>query len=196
MALIDESQLLQQLADGSQEAFTSLFKHYQPKLYYYLLPFTEGSNHHPEEIIQDIFVTIWFKREAFIGIQSFEFYLYRMARNRLLDIYRGEISRQKNEALFVQRFDSQDNRTENEIKFKEYHAIALKAINLLPERRRQIFELSTQQDLSLDEIADQLDLSKDVIKKQLYLANRSIREYIRLHGGIPLSILLLLLLKK
>jgi RNA polymerase sigma-70 factor (family 1) len=196
MALNDESVLLQRLADNSQEAFTILFKHYQPKLYLYLLPFTDASNYNPEEIIQDIFIKIWLKRETFIGIQSFEYYLYRMARNRLLDFYRKEKSRQKNETLFVQRSDSQDNRTENEFKFKEYHGIALKAINLLPERRKRIFELSTQQDLSLDDIAFQLNLSRDVIKKQLYLANRFIREYIRRHGGIPLSILLVLLLKK
>jgi RNA polymerase sigma-19 factor, ECF subfamily len=196
MALIDESLLLQQMADGSQDAFSMLFRHYQPKVYYYLLPFTEDSGHPPEEIIQDIFLRIWSKRASFVGIQSFEYYLYRMARNRLMDIYRSEKSRQKNESVYNQVFDSQNNRTENEVEFREYHDIALKAINELPERRRQIFELSTQQDLSLDEIAARLDLSKDVVKKQLYLANRSIRDYIRRHGDMLISFLLLWMQKK
>lgn len=186
----DECLLLQQLASGKEEVFTLLFNKYQAKLYYYLLPFTEGTALDPDEIIQDIFVNIWLKKETFAGIRHFEYYLYRMARNRLVDIFRKERSRQKHESLVGLRAESPDYQTEQEILIKEYHELAQRAIDLLPERRRKIFALSTQQDLSLDEIALHLGLSKEVVKKQLYLASRFIREYLIRYGDVIICILL------
>lgn len=187
---LDESLLLQQLASGREEVFTFLFKKYQAKLYYYLLPFTEGTAFEPDEIVQDIFVSIWLKKETFTGIRQFEYYLYRMARNRLVDIFRKQRSRQKHESLVGLTSESPDYQTEQEIWFREYSELAQKAIGLLPERRQKIFSLSTQHDLSLDEIALHLGLSKEVVKKQLYLAARFIREYLIRHGDIVICMLL------
>jgi len=185
--MIDEVLLLQRLAAGDRDAYTALYKYYQPKLLRYLLPFTGDTAIIADEITQDIFVKIWLKKETFIGLQAFEYYLYRMARNRLIDIFRSEKKRKQLDAGLP---DTQDYRLEEELKYREYQQIAQQAIALLPERRRRIFELSTQQDLSWAEIAAQLDLSVAVVKKQLHLASKFIKDYMRKHGDIIFSLLL------
>jgi RNA polymerase sigma-70 factor (family 1) len=184
----DEVLLLQRLATGDRDAYTTLYKYYQPKLHRYLQPFTGDSMDIADEITQDIFVKIWLKKETFAGVQTFEYYLYRMARNRLIDIFRNEKRRKQQDAGFPP--DIPDYHLEDELKYREYHQLAQQAIALLPERRRLIFELSTQQDLSWAEIAVKMDLSVAVIKKQLHLASKSIKDYMRKHGGLIFSLLL------
>jgi len=62
------------------------------------------------------------------------------------------------------------------------------ALGALPPKRRQVFEMSTQEDLSMDEIAARLNISKSMVKKQLYAANSSVKEYLQLHAGLTASI--------
>jgi len=71
----------------------------------------------------------------------------------------------------------------DDILFIEYHAIAREAIDRLPPRQRQIFELRTREDLSLNEIAVYLGISLAAVKKQLYAAINFIKTYLRRHAG-------------
>ncbi|HVI48526.1 MAG TPA: RNA polymerase sigma-70 factor [Chitinophaga sp.] len=191
--MIDESLLLEQLAAGDRGAYTALYKYYQPRLFRYLMPFTGNTPGMAEEITQDIFVKVWFRRETFAGLQSFEFYLYRMARNRLIDIFRQEKKRKLLDGE-LKELEQHDYDPEDELKYREYHQLARTAISLLPERRKQIFELSTQHDLSWAEIASHLNITTAVVKKQLHLASRFIRDYIRQYGDMAVAILVLLML--
>jgi len=186
----DDSPLLRKLAEGSRPAFDSLYHKYQPKLRLYLLPFMQHNPGELREIIQDVFVKVWLKKEAFAAIESFEYYLYRMSRNRLLDIYRSRKSREKNESLYLAQAADSTDQLADELAFREYHRVARQAIDLLPERRRMIFDLMTEQDLSAREVASRMGLSTAVIKKQLFFANQFIRDYIRQHGDISLLIIL------
>jgi len=186
----EDSLLLRQLAEGSRPAFDSLYYKYQPKLQLYLLPFMQHNPGELREIIQDVFVKVWLKKETFAAIESFEYYLYRMSRNRLLDIYRSRKSREKNESLYLAQAADSTDQLADELAFREYHRVARQAIDLLPDRRRMIFDLMTEQDLSAGEVASMMGLSIAVIKKQLFFANQFIRDYIRQHGDISLLIIL------
>jgi len=186
----DDSPLLRKLAEGSRPAFDSLYHKYQPKLQLYLLPFMQHNPGELREIIQDVFVKVWLKKETFAAIESFEYYLYRMSRNRLLDICRSRKSRKKNESLYLTQAADSTDQLADELAFREYHRVARQAIDLLPDRRRMIFDLMTEQDLSAGEVASMMGLSIAVIKKQLFFANQFIRDYIRQHGDISLLIIL------
>jgi RNA polymerase sigma-70 factor (ECF subfamily) len=62
--------------------------------------------------------------------------------------------------------------------------MAQHAIDLLPEKRKQIFKLRLNDDLTLDEIALKLHISKSVVKKQLYAGVSFVRKYLYKHGEI------------
>ncbi len=173
--------LLEQMASGDMSAFDFLYKALQPKLFRYIFPFTINTGLDAHEIVQDIFVKMWLKRELLSGIKSIEHYLYRMARNRLIDVKRGRDTRMSHQARFSNEQPLSGAITENEIRFREFHGIALEAIRRLPERRRLIFEMNVDRDFSIPEIASQLKLSVHVVKKQLYLASAEIRKYLDRH---------------
>ncbi|MGN6416502.1 MAG: RNA polymerase sigma factor [Pseudobacter sp.] len=162
--------LLQQLSTGSMAAFQLLYQRYQPLLQRYLQPFSVVEE--PDEVIQDIFLKLWWKRESLTAVRSVPQYLFRMARNRLLDLHRSNRARQQRETATSNSLEAAGNST---LESKEFYEYALRAIARLPERQRMIYEMNVFQDLSLDEIATAMGLSKSVVIKQLYLANKSVR---------------------
>jgi len=176
---------------GSMDAFTALYNHYQPRLSLFIAPFTHHSPHLANDIIQDVFVKLWTKRDNLAGIQILEYYLQRMAKNRLLDDIRLRKTKLRHEGSFAGTQTSRQSVTEDQLQLKEYHRLAQEAIRLLPERRRFIFTLSVLEGYSLDEINGMTGLSKEVVKKQLFKAKRFIRERLEKKGGISFRVMLL-----
>lgn len=93
------------MAAGSMDAFDRLYRYFQPKVYHYILPFTLNLDVDARDIVQDIFVKLWAKREAMVNVASLEYYLYRMARNRLIDLRRSARARQAHYEDFTREMD-------------------------------------------------------------------------------------------
>lgn len=186
-SLKDELLLVRRLQEGDREAFAELYRFYQPRLERFLLPFKDISD--PESIIHDVFLKLWFRREALVGLRSFENYIFRMAKNRLIDLRRSEQARASREKSI--RFGEDVSPAPyNLLEYKEFYEVALEAIGRLPERQQQIYRLSVFQNYSLDEIAAEMNVSKAVVIKQLYLAARFVRSELRKNPAVSWMIVL------
>lgn len=172
-----DEELIQELAQGSMTAFQLLYKRYQPVLQRYLQPFRMVEE--PDEVIQDIFLKLWTKRASLTAVRSVPHYLFRMARNRLLDLHKSNRARQQRETATSLALEREQFSRQAPLESKEFYEYALRAIASLPERQRTIYEMSVFQDRSLDEIANTLGLSKSVVIKQLYLANKTVRSEVK-----------------
>ncbi|MDO6429384.1 sigma-70 family RNA polymerase sigma factor [Flavitalea sp. BT771] len=182
--LTDEQALLQRTAEGSREAFEKLYAHYYAGLYRFI-SFIIDSHEDTEEIIQDIFLKIWLKKETLIGIRSFDDYLFRMARNRVFDMTRQSRSRLNLSRQLGQSMQAATDSTYNAVIFREYHEIAQEAINLLPPRKKEIFLMNARDEMTAQEIADQLGATRGAIKKQLFEAIHFIKGHLREKAGWP-----------
>ena len=187
---IDERLLLQKTALGSREAYTVLYAHYYTGLRRYVY-FITKSNEDTEEIIQDIFLKVWLKREALIGIRSFEHYLFRMARNRIFDLVRQSRNRQSLMKQMCLRVQEMEDATHDALDFREYHDIAREAINILPARKKQIFLMNARDEMTAREIAEVLGTTRSAVKKQLYEAIHFVKDHLRRYAEWHLSFLLL-----
>ena len=179
--------LLVQINHGSREAFTHVYTHYQPRVLRYLEPFTYPNNGLAEEIVQEVFVRLWTRRKDLLHIKALEPYLKKMARNHLLNMVKAERIKEKHESTAAAGREGWVNETENNYRFKEYYQLTRQALDLLPERRRYLFQLSTVEGYSLDEIAALTNLSKSVVKKQLTLTHQFLRRHLQERGGFPLQ---------
>lgn len=190
-AQFDESNLLEKIAGGDRQAFSSLYQQYLGELYRYIFLFTR-SKERSEEIVQDVFVKIWEKRAQLGHITSFKSYLYRAAKNLLLDEIRKDAVKLK--AQHSLKADSEEGQemADERIISRQYMEIAERAIALLPEKRKAIFLMRTRDELSLDEITSKLSISKSVVKKQLYIAILFVRNYINKSGITILLIMSLI----
>ncbi|AXY73701.1 sigma-70 family RNA polymerase sigma factor [Paraflavitalea soli] len=190
----NEQELLSRLAHGDKSAFDTLYQYYEPRLRLFLYPFTAYDTDTLNSILQDVFLKLWLKRTDLVGIALLEFYLQRMAKNKLLDTLRLSQIRERHESGYARLQTGAGDPTTEQLQLKEYMDIAREGMAQMPERRRLIFTLYIINGLSLDEVAAQLNLSKEVVKKQLQLAKVFLKEYIAEKGDLPLTIAGLLLL--
>jgi len=187
---LDEKQLLRDIANGDRVSFNELYVRYMHNLYQYVHLICK-SKELTEEVIQDIFIKIWLNRENLNNVAYFKAYLYRCARNLLMDkIRRTQLEKKVKELLSFHEVETTVNSDSTAI-CNQYRQFTREAISLLPEKRKRIVELSTQEGLSLDEIAAQLSISKSVVKKQLYSGMSFVRDY--LHNLDHLLVVLLIL---
>ena len=127
-----------------------------------------------EEVVQDVFVKLWEDREV-LQISSVKTYLYTSARNRMLNYIRDEKRRNTLLEQWVQS-ETEKNCGEECFDIDEFSERVQNAINSLPEKCREIFELSKKKNLTYKQIAEKLDISVKTVETQMGIALRKIRE--------------------
>jgi RNA polymerase sigma-70 factor (family 1) len=169
-----EKHLIEGLRNGDQTAFYEIFERYWNTLYnaaYIRLRAHEEA----EEIVQELFVTLWDKRQT-LEIINLPVYLHVAVRKRVLNTLRRKITEQKYWDYCAGFFPAH-NTTEDMVSFDELtHEIEV-AVNRLPERSRQVFKLNKLEGKPVAEIAKFLKLSERSIEYDLA---RSIKE-LKLH---------------
>jgi RNA polymerase sigma-70 factor (ECF subfamily) len=187
-AKYDEKTLLALVATGNREAFTQLYTTHLNNLYRFIFLYTK-SKEESEEILQDLFIKIWENREKLPEVDSFKNYIFRMAKNKMLDTIRHLQTRQRVFAEIKRTKEIAEFTTTDQCVYREYYQVVQQAIEKLPPKRKLIFRLNIENGLSPDEIAQKLSISKSVVQKQTYKASDYVREYLLKHGEISFPIL-------
>ncbi|MGO4292207.1 RNA polymerase sigma factor [Chitinophaga sp. RAB17] len=186
--------LLIQMAAGNENAFQQLFNTYSDRIYGVAFTYTK-SIEMSEEIVQDVFLTIWVKRSTLSAIRNFSDYLFIIARNKIINTLRRS---KLEKSYLLQPSDTHDDLTptpEQLYHFKETRRIIENAINLLPPQQKLIYQLNQLQGIPLGEIAIKLGLSRNTTRNHLSRAMLFIRHYVQQHSDDCYVIFLLLLLK-
>jgi RNA polymerase sigma-70 factor (family 1) len=193
--LFNEHKLLQEIAQGDQRAFTILFDHYQKYVFGFGLRLT-CSEELAEEIVQDIFLKIWFGRDKLGTIDSIGAYLNRLVRNHAFNLLRQAASHAKANKQIGLALSELDNSTQYNLDYRETNRILDEAIGLLPAQQKKIYSLCQQQGLKYEEAAQELNLSPATVHYHMKLALNAIREHFKKHALNYPALLLLLLPKK
>lgn len=187
----DEILLLRGIAHGDRNAFTSLYSQYLDQVYRYVFLFTK-SEAITEEIVQEVFIRIWERREQLERVLSFRAYLFRAARNRVVDFVRHRQVEDRTMAGYLAGKNTLTPETPGEaFDYKAYYLLVQKAMEDLSPQRQLIFRLNTEKGMSHDEIAAELNISKSAVKKQFYEAIDHVRTYLSQHGELSFALILL-----
>ncbi|HLT72503.1 MAG TPA: RNA polymerase sigma-70 factor [Cyclobacteriaceae bacterium] len=185
-----ESSLVRLLREGHADAFKEIFQLYWRDLYNHAY---SKLNHkeEAEEIVQEIFTTLWSKRNELL-ITNLSYYLHTAVRNRVLNRIRSKTVHEKYWNYYKQFLNQSATSTEDLVNFNDLEAAVHKGISSLPEKTRTVFLLSRVNGLSTAEIARKLNLSEKAIE---YHLTRSLKEVkTRLKDYLPAILVLLELL--
>jgi len=189
--LYNENDLLTQVATGDEKAFRRLFDQYWDNIYSVALVFTK-STVLAEEMVQDVFMKVWQKREQIPGIKNFKGWLFTVARNHILNVLRNKITDQPFREELEQYFFDASPQPDQALLLKESEQLIAKAVDQLHPQQKKIFFMMRSEELSQEEIAGKLGLSKLTVKTHMHLALKSIRQYLQKHTGGTLFILCIL----
>lgn len=145
-----------------------------------------------EEVVQDIFVTLWEERYK-SDIQHIKTYLYRSARNRILNYLRDEENRR---ALLENWSKDEYGKTLSAdcIDRNEFDSLLQKAIDDLPPKCKQIYIMAKEENLSYKDIARINGVSVKTVDNQMGIALKKIRGYMTIYFGKGFKVIAFLLL--
>ncbi|ODS83531.1 MAG: RNA polymerase subunit sigma-70 [Cytophagaceae bacterium SCN 52-12] len=162
----NDQALITLLKEGDEPAFAELHSRYKAVLFIHAYRML-GSEDEAKDVVQELFTTLWTRRSDIPAISSLGSYLYSAVRNKVLDC----IARKKTEEKYMRSLalfmEEGENITEKEMREKELARLVEREISLLPERMREIFELSRYENRSYKEIAEELNISDKTVKKQV-----------------------------
>jgi RNA polymerase sigma-70 factor (family 1) len=166
------------LKNGEKEAFQELFNLYAPKIYRFAMAYLKNKPN-AEELVQDVFMKIWEKRENLDPKQNIKAYLFKIAVNTIYDFIR-KMNLEKAFADFSKNnFQPGAESLWNEVIWNEMLTKLDSLVAQMPEQRRKIFVLSKEDGLSNQEIAEKLNLSKRTVENQLYRGIRFLKECLK-----------------
>lgn len=168
-----DDQLTELLKGGEEKALEAIMSRYWEAMYK-MTVYTLDDPYLSEDIVQEVFIRIWNSRERITLKHSLKAYLFASTRYA---IYRQVKSDQlKQERLEVADIHYIENYNPHaELEYSELLRHVEEIIEKLPDRCRQVYQLSRNEQLSHKEIATQLNLSTKTVENQLTIALRRIR---------------------
>lgn len=169
------SKYLQQLADdkllillkeGNKEAFDVIYEKYWNRLYLYLVKAIKDDDE-AEDIIQEVFFSLWKCRNSLGHINSLGAYLFSCVRYGGIRYIRNNIKKNDFKESWNHFFCEEDDLPEQQYATKELSVIVYNEVDKLPSKMREVFVLSRTEELSYKEIAEKLNISDKTVKKQI-----------------------------
>jgi len=175
----NEKEILNKVAKGDQRAFTVLFDAYYQHLGAYVYKVTE-SKETAEEIVQEVFIKIWEKREVLTDIDSFRAYLFILSKNKTLDHLRAIAKKRMQQVSLLQQTKEESYTIDSASPMEEYNLIIEKAVAKLPPQQQKVYYLSRYEKLKYEEIAIHMGISKETVKKHMKLALAFLKQQVKM----------------
>ncbi|WP_341839324.1 RNA polymerase sigma-70 factor [Chitinophaga caseinilytica] len=158
-------ELIPAFQQGDSSAFNAFFReHYKP-LCYFAEQLT-GNTAAAEDAVKDSFVKLWDGRAGFQHPKSIKSFLYTATRNACLNLLRHEkVKENFREEVKYLDASAADAPVLQEMIRTELMQSVYKEISLLPEKRRQVFNMVFLEGMSFEEIARELGISVFTVKE-------------------------------
>lgn len=189
--MTDENDLLMiRLQEGDARAFTELVERHQQPLIGYFLRNTRDWQL-SEDLSQETLLRVYNQAWDFLPVGRFKPWLYRIARNLLIDTVR----KRSHDALIrayqatreeddpgLSRIAGEFMCPEQQVNQKEFSQLVDHLLEEIPDEQRQTFILHHYVGLGLAEVAEILDANLATTKSRLRLAREKLQEKLRLRG--------------
>ena len=159
------------VSQGDIYAFEKIYHYYHHKLIVFSQTYTK-SKETAEEIVEDVFVKLWFKRESVSDITNLNVYLYTAIKHQSLNALSKEARRVVTELLELSDSDlhASHSSPHDLLVTSELMQSVQAAIDSLPPRCKLIFQLVREDQLRYKEVSEILNISINTIDTQMAIA--------------------------
>jgi len=161
-----------------ERAFEEIYRRYWLKLFQVAWQKT-GNREAAEELVQNLFVRIWERREKLILRVSLKSYLYGAIRCLIIRFLRDQLVSSRHLAAIQHALPESEEAVEDQLLFRELNSSVEASIKKLPGRSRTIFELSRTRHFSNKQIAGQLNISEKTVEYHLTKSLRLLRVHLK-----------------
>jgi RNA polymerase sigma-70 factor, ECF subfamily len=171
----DPAALVERVRAGDERAFAEIFEAYYARL----VAFARASlqtRDVAEEMVQDVFVQLWARRESLAIERSLTAYLFRAVRNRISNERRAlRLETAYSEQIVRELGPAAAARTDERLGERLLQLSLADALARLPERPRQVFLLNRREHLAYAEIAEVLGIAVKTVEMHMARALAALR---------------------
>jgi RNA polymerase sigma-70 factor (ECF subfamily) len=188
----EEFKLLSLLAEDSEYAFQLIYDRYRNRIYHIAIRYLKSPGM-GQEVVQDVFLKLWFERKHLKPDRPIEAWLYTVAKNNILNRLKKVANEWKALDQMAHFTVTAVSLASEKIEHSEYRQVLIKAIESLPEKQQKVFHLARQEGLTYIQIGERLHISPLTVKTHMTRALHQIRSFLQNQGiEFPLSIFLLI----
>lgn len=168
--------LVQKVKDGDRDAFMTLTRMYQKKVFVLTYSFFRNKED-ALDLVQETFLKLYQKIDSFRQGHNFEAWLLQISRNLCIDYYRKNMSRRREleSEKTVEELNVPDGRAQGGERAQDLKDILSRCVDKLAERQRTIFIMRHYNQLKNEEIAQALGISPGTVKSLHFKAVRNLR---------------------
>ncbi|MDP9081786.1 MAG: RNA polymerase sigma-70 factor [Bacteroidota bacterium] len=172
--ILNDQELTGLLQQGDECAFTEIYNRYWNRL------FSVAANKikdldDAEEIVQDIFVSLWKRRSELGVVDTLSSYLAVSVKYRVIKIL-DKLNNRKKYSIYSKNNNSiTDDSTQEWLEFEELRSRLAEFVAELPEKCRLVYKLSRDSGYSQKKIASELGISEKTVEAHLGKAIRTLR---------------------
>ncbi|MGF1637108.1 MAG: RNA polymerase sigma-70 factor [Cyclobacteriaceae bacterium] len=176
--VVEELSLANRIKNDDKEAFDDLYERYWSALMAFCYKLTQSESV-SQEIVQDLFVELWINRSRLEIKKSLRSYLFNALKYKVLDHIKKSSKKEAYISEMLDVYTCGINFTEQEINLVNLERSYKKALEILPERCRQVFRLSREENQSIVEISQNLNISSQTVKNQISKALKILRVHLK-----------------
>jgi len=134
-----------------------------------------GDFDNAKDIVHEVFTSFWLKFDSLAHDTQYKSYLFTAVRNKSFNYLRDK----KSHLAIVDAEEQAAPELGESVETKELAREINYALNLLPDRCREVFELSRFEQLKYAQIAQKLDISIKTVEAQMSKALRILRDHLK-----------------
>jgi RNA polymerase sigma factor (sigma-70 family) len=171
-----EADLMQRLQRNDEQALASLMRSYYNDLYNYAARFT-NDNALIKDCIQEVFISLWQRRETANTILSPRYYFLRAVKNKILkslykNVHNGDLTRNDYDSFY--EFSTEQILIEKQVTEEKAQKLR-KILSMLSKKQKEIIYLKYYQYLDHAQIADLMNLSRQSVYNLLHETMHKLR---------------------
>ena len=178
----EDEYMYKAIRKGDVKAFERFYRKYQPRLFVYGIGILNDEDT-TKDLVQEAFITFWQNTDHILTDYSVTAYLFKIFHSKCIKHLRmmaietnfSHLSELKMQEIEISYYNP-DNNIMGSIFMHDVEKLYEKAISKLPEKCKEIFILSNQEELRSSEIAIKLGISVRTVENLIYKAIRIVRE--------------------
>jgi len=165
-----DAHLIDLLQGNDRDAFSEVYARYSSLLYNYAYNILENEEE-CLDAVQDIFVWLWTNRQK-LQVSCLKAYLLAAVKYKLVRVIRTSKRRAE---ILSRRAEVSDVFIDDSVEVKELRAVINDFVKTLPQRAKEIYLLSREQQLTNKEIAAQLGIAEKTVENQMTLTLKKLK---------------------
>ena len=172
---LSDEELFRHIKKNDAKSLSLLYQRYYDKLCHFAYGYVKSVDI-SKDVVSDVFLNIWIKRETLSIDSNLKAYFYKSTRNRAIRL----LSKEKSNLESLEIVDSlnifSDDTAIGSLHYEELESVIESILRKLPPKRQVVFRLSRIDELSYKEIAEILSISVNTVQNQMIKAMEYLAE--------------------